>query len=646
MPTNEHSIRLKDPGEFDDKSFRRTHGSGKGMVLGVKIPASIDVIWGKIKGSSKPEDPVIPQALRFPISKWGKDPAKAKAWIEKNLKGKGSFEAAEPKEENILDNDFEVPYLHVFLITLDKKVKHRYETWQDRQQLVVPVVGLVEGVHNGIFYPKEEIEKYVDAWNGIPVPIHHPKDLESGIPVSCNDPKIIEGQCVGRLWNVKYEPDGGKLLGEVWLDVQRANELDSSVVTAILNGGRMEVSTGLWGDHEENSGEWNGESYKYVLHNFRPDHLALLPGEHGACSWNDGCGIRVNQLTEEVIMPQPGSGKATGQANDKLLVRGEDRVIIALAGKLKMEVAEKSHEDIRRAISSELMKAAAPSKPAELTDSWVKDVFDDYFVYEAATKEGRKLFKQNYKITKDEVKIEGTPVEVKEKFEYVELTSDNKAGDGSNEGDSPSVNKQEELEVNMKKEELVKFLIDNKAYLDEDKDMLMALDEKVLERLKVQAESSIAQTQKIQDLEKKVADAEAVANDDADDDEEEEEEEDLSNLSAEEFLTKSKMPEDVRELLQNGVKMHKDKKAQLVGVLVANKRNKFKKEQLEAKSIEELDALVSLANIEPDFTGNVQPRHDDKAPKINERQEDGTGVPVMPTPKWVNGKPDYSHLNS
>ena len=50
---NEHAARLQNPGRFDPKSFRRTKGSGKGTVQGVKIPTTIDVIWAKFKGGSK-----------------------------------------------------------------------------------------------------------------------------------------------------------------------------------------------------------------------------------------------------------------------------------------------------------------------------------------------------------------------------------------------------------------------------------------------------------------------------------------------------------------------------------------------------------------------------------------------------------------
>jgi len=93
---NEHSARLKSPGQF--YRFRRTKGSGKGMVQGVKVPASISVIWGFKKKSGVAEKDEIPiaQALRFPIKTW--TVAEAKAWLKKN-KIKSGFEAAKKKKE-------------------------------------------------------------------------------------------------------------------------------------------------------------------------------------------------------------------------------------------------------------------------------------------------------------------------------------------------------------------------------------------------------------------------------------------------------------------------------------------------------------------------------------------------------------------
>lgn len=89
---NEHAARLRDPGDFDPKSFRRTNG---GSLYGgnLKIPVSVGIVWGKLKkGRSAPSDPPMPQALRFPKDRWTAE--KARAWLQENKIKHIGFEAA------------------------------------------------------------------------------------------------------------------------------------------------------------------------------------------------------------------------------------------------------------------------------------------------------------------------------------------------------------------------------------------------------------------------------------------------------------------------------------------------------------------------------------------------------------------------
>ena len=100
---NEHSARLKSPGDFDPKTFRRTAG---GTIYGsIKVPASIGIIWGKLKGSAKPSDMPIPQSLRFAKDKW--TVAQAKKWLKDNNVKYQSFEPA--KEERSIMTDEQTP---------------------------------------------------------------------------------------------------------------------------------------------------------------------------------------------------------------------------------------------------------------------------------------------------------------------------------------------------------------------------------------------------------------------------------------------------------------------------------------------------------------------------------------------------------
>lgn len=92
---NEHSARLLNPNTPHIR-VRRTSGSGDGAVQGVKIPATIDIIWYIVKSEGK-EVPRA-QALRFPTKNWTE--AEARKWLKDNKIKYLSFEPAEKTKEN------------------------------------------------------------------------------------------------------------------------------------------------------------------------------------------------------------------------------------------------------------------------------------------------------------------------------------------------------------------------------------------------------------------------------------------------------------------------------------------------------------------------------------------------------------------
>jgi len=93
---NFHALRLRPPDIFASDSFRTTKG---GTLFGgkLKVPATINMIWGKLKTKNAPDDPPLLQALRFDKSKW--TATTAKAWIAKNLQSRGMFEPASNQSE-------------------------------------------------------------------------------------------------------------------------------------------------------------------------------------------------------------------------------------------------------------------------------------------------------------------------------------------------------------------------------------------------------------------------------------------------------------------------------------------------------------------------------------------------------------------
>jgi hypothetical protein len=176
---------------------------------------------------------------------------------------------------------------------LDYEVK--LTVHQEKAHLVVPVVMMVEGVHNGsqgpLFHSITELGKFPESWNGIPVVIYHPE--EDGNAVSANSPDIIDKMTVGRVYNTSVE--GKKLKAEVWLDEDKLNTISTNTLEDINETKEVEVSLGMFTENEMEEGEYKGEKYIGIAHNHRPDHLAILPDQVGACSCADGCGLGANE---------------------------------------------------------------------------------------------------------------------------------------------------------------------------------------------------------------------------------------------------------------------------------------------------------------------------------------------------------------
>jgi hypothetical protein len=168
------------------------------------------------------------------------------------------------------------------------------KTFNNAPHLVLPVVMLAVGVHNGsagpLFYPEEELRNSAHLWDGKPVLVNHPTNGTS--PVSANSPKVWEGQVLGQVWNTRFS--GNQLKAEIWLNEDRTKRIAPELLKLIGQGANIDVSTGLFSSDESTTGVWNGERYTAVARRHVPDHLAILPNQRGACSWADGCGIRAN----------------------------------------------------------------------------------------------------------------------------------------------------------------------------------------------------------------------------------------------------------------------------------------------------------------------------------------------------------------
>jgi hypothetical protein len=318
------------------------------------------------------------------------------------------------------------------------------------QYVVVPVTMIVEGVLNNAFYSKEELSRNVNQWNGKPLPLGHPTD-EDGRFIMANTPEVVKKLSVGQVWNTKFLVDDGvgMLKGEAWINIDKATELAPELMKRIENSEKIEVSTGLFTDAVLNPGIFNGESYEWVVSNFRPDHLAILVDETGACSVKDGCGL--NNSSSWKIQ----------------LSRAKKKIINTFsANKL-------SYREQRNSAESEIIQKVKPTNNMYVS---VVEMYNDNFIYQIwRDHDEPELYRVNYTLEDDKVVLAEKEERVKMETNFVSVETDpNTIKINSDQNKNKTPNKGES-----QMDELVNELINNSAtgFAESDRDYLMSLDE-------------------------------------------------------------------------------------------------------------------------------------------------------------------------
>lgn len=282
----------------------------------------------------------------------------------------------------------------------------------DVEHMVIPVIGIREGVLNGIFYPEASLSTLAERWNGVPIPVRHPKDADGNF-VTANSAEADAEQNIGKFFNVAFDPKTKALKGEMWINIQKATDLGhADLLDRLDKGENINVSTGLWTNYEPQVGNFRGKNYIGIVNEFTPDHLAILPDEKGACSVDDGCGTFLLNADKE----KPCCGSCAADQTKKKTATGMfENAFKRISTALGFNANEISHNDIRSKLSTQLQLNFKGSK----TWQYIVDVFPDFFVYE----QDDLLFKQPYLINNDEtVAIDGTPAQVMIKRQYEEVS--------------------------------------------------------------------------------------------------------------------------------------------------------------------------------------------------------------------------------
>lgn len=463
----------------------------------------------------------------------------------------------------------------------------RDETLDGKTYLVAPVVLLVEGVHTGtggaLYYSPEEIAAHAETWNGVPVPVFHPVDIQ-GEPASANTPEMIEQQSVGTLFDVHFESDGSKLKGEVWINIEKAEKVSPGLVASIRTGTELDVSTGMYMDHDMTPGEWNGEAYAGLAKDFRPDHLALLPGgQDGACSWADGCGIRANEAKKDrlILLADDFTGKDVS-ANNSAFRKALDW----LSARFKFASNEVSHEDIREKIKDALIELEPNGYGI-----WVRRVFDNRVIYEVTEyKDGipsnpEKLYERAYTSDSEgKITLASDKQEVTEETKYVPVIQ----SAGAIQTDTTV------KEDTVKKAEMVKALIacERTQFTDKDEEWLNTLEESRLKTLEV---PEVKEPDKEPEKKPDKLEDDAPPKDKPDDED--------KPVTLEEYVAKA--PPEMQEVLNRSIARDAAVKDTLVKALLSNDRNKFVEDKLRSMTIEDLEGMTELANVEVDYAGQT-----------------------------------------
>lgn len=451
---------------------------------------------------------------------------------------------------------------------LPKLVRH--DTMEGRNFIVVPMVILTEGVHNGsggpLLYNAEELGKTPEAWNYKPVVVYHPELNGQGI--SACSPEIISTRKIGVMMNTRWE--AGKLKSEAWLETEKADAVDARIMLAVNAGEMMELSTGVWVDTEAAEGEWKGEKYVGIARNFRPDHLAVLPDQIGACSIKDGAGFLRNM---------DGSKKEEVR---KTLLKA-----LASAGIVSNEL---SFSNIRESLASELRKRFRPTANPDGPFIYVEDVYSNFVIYDNAG----KLFRLGYMQTETGVELsKENPAEVVRITEYRTLT-------GTFVGN--------QTKPPMNKTTLVDNIIKNGgAWSESDRAALLALNESQLNAI-LNSKPSQASGSPSPEQAKGPAVASAAGTVEAPPP--------VANttpqgasatpstpstpaptankvITIDDYIAAA--PSEMKDVLRNSLTLHNEEKVKLIGTITANKQNVFTKEDLMARNLGELRALAKLA---------------------------------------------------
>jgi len=422
----------------------------------------------------------------------------------------------------------------------------RRSSIKGQDYLVVPVTMIVEGVLNRIRYTKDEMFESYSFWNNRPAVLNHPAD-----GFSANRREILEDFGLGMILNTQFDMDEqekGLLVAEAWFNISETQRIAPDVFERLEAGDPIEVSTGLVIDiHRVDNSYYEGELFEYLATNYKPDHLAILPKDLGACSISDGCGIRQN-------MEQENNEEGNYKENEMKLQEMIDKL------------AEKT------ALNAEEL--------GKMSEEAINTLFADYKLNEEVEEEAE---------VEKEVVAEEVVAEVEAEVEKEEVVAE--------------VEAEEKAEVEVETNEEVEA----EAEVEEAEEEVIAEEE-----IEAEVETNEEVEAEVEEVEAEVEAEEEVAVEAEVETKEQENKKEVVINTAEELFSSMKIAPELMENIKAGIASFNKDKEILIDEIVEAKEDVYTKEELNSKSMDELQKLAKLASGADYSISNAAPAKDAK----------------------------------
>lgn len=198
----------------------------------------------------------------------------------------------------IANND-NLQHLYMLVNNADIKKVNR----EGREHYVIPSYTLPDNVvMNGGLYTREEIDKHYLQLNHTLAPLGHP--MIDGKHVSARHPMAINSNHVGA-WNEAVERKGNRIYMEKWIDIEYALKTNrgKELIDAIEKKEPIHTSVAVYAERQLTP---NAAGYQWKANIVAMDHDAILLGEPGAATPEQGVGLFVNVAEAKPLVVNAG----------------------------------------------------------------------------------------------------------------------------------------------------------------------------------------------------------------------------------------------------------------------------------------------------------------------------------------------------